>query len=171
MGLEGKLFVREGLLKDQKAIEYVMQKVLPDIDKNSEFELQNKNLIEGMQNNPQDFINELIKKGYDAMLGYTDNEIIGHMAYQEHEDAGEKNWQMFRMKILPDNQNKGYSLPLTAAFIKKAREYNIKQVRLGKGGHDSMSKLLRILKKMELELNIKVNENSHWVSTKIYDHV
>jgi GNAT superfamily N-acetyltransferase len=161
MNIEGKLFMRERLFSNELAINYVLDTVLTDIDKGSEFEEKNRDLI-ATTSNPTEYIKQLALEGYDVMLGYDNEKIIGHMVFQEHYENPGSNWQMFRIYITPENRLKGYPVPLAEKFIEKASERGISKVRLGGGKNSIMKKIVQRIKKQDyIE---EINSNSLWIT-------
>ena len=162
MELEGKLFVREGLMTDSEAQAYIMQGVFTDVDAGSKFDVKNQCLLK--QLSPRDLMTALANQGYDVMLGYNGGKIIGHIAYQEHHDEIGANWQIFRIKIQPEYQGRGYSIPIITKFIEKGRVNKALRLKCGdeSTANEKMVKMLRILKRKESELRMSVDQNSHW---------
>lgn len=164
MNLEGKLFIREELIKNKSAKDYVLKTVLTDIDKDSEFEKRNLKAIKSSSNNPTEYIKQLAQQGYDVLIGYDGEEIIGHMAFQEHHEESGNNWQMFRIHIIPEKRLKGYPIPLSEEFLKKASKYGATKVRLGGGRNPIMKKILERIK-MQNYIE-EIDFDSLWITLK-----
>ena len=166
MSIEGKLFVREGLLTDPVAQAFILNGVFTDVESGSKFDTKNRELFQKLS--PRELIGALAQQGYEVMLGYHEGRIIGYVGFQEHRNEGEPNWQMFRMKIQPEYQGKGYSVPLAKSFIEKGREHRVYRLKWGDEAtrNEKMVKLLRILGQKEEELGITVDQNSQWLTVK-----
>jgi len=162
MNLEGKLFIRERLINDNSARNYVIKTVLNDIDQGSEFEQRNSDLIKTNSSNPAEYMKQLAQQGYDVMIGYENEKIIGHMVFQEHKSSCRKNWQIFRIYTILEKRGQGYTIPLSVEFLKKACQHGITKVRLGGGKNPIMSKIAEGVK-MQLK-NIEVDLDSLWVT-------
>ena len=162
MNLEGKLFIRENLFDDETARDYVIQKVLTDIDSDSEFEIKNQELLR-QEYNPFELMQKLASLGYDVMLGYDNEEIIGHIAYQQHQEEDKISWHMFRIFIPEEKRGRGYFIPLFKEVIKKARTYKISRLKMGneKTKNPYMVVLINALKRREKKLGIKIDEENH----------
>ena len=162
MDIQGRLLIREGQIQNPGALEYTLQRILTDIDKGSKFNTNNKDLIQENLT-PEDYLKQLAKRGYDAMLGYDGETVFGHIVYQEHQ--GGKSWHVFRVKVQEEFVAKGYALPFVISFIEKARNYGVDEIKLGneETKNEKMVKLLRILERRECELHLRVNRESHLV--------
>lgn len=169
MDIEGKLFVRERLLLNPNAVDYVSRVALTNIDKGSEFENTNRNVLQS--NDPLVIINDLAERGYDVMLGYHEGQIIGHTVFQEHERGGNTYWEMFNLFVPEHLKERGYAFPLAKRFLDKGLTfYKTRGIKLGKPRgetdkeNEKMVKLLRILSMKEKQLGISVDRNTHWVT-------
>jgi hypothetical protein len=159
MSLKTKLFIKENLLENKKELDYVLKNALSKVDQGSQFEEKNKDYLSSLKKHPKELIKILGSQGYDIMLGYDNENLIGHMAFQEHNNSQGIDWEMFHLYVNPKERNKNYSLELSLEFLEKAKE-NKANIRLGAGGHPIMKK---IIEKIQKKYNGKLKIQDHWI--------
>ncbi len=156
MTIETKLFFDN---RNKETESYIL-KAIKNSDINSEFYLKMKEIIIL----PEEVIianfDNFKKVGYEVMLCYIENKIIGHVAYQKHENNGKSNWQMFQCYIKPEYRKNGHAHVFVEKFLKYAEKNSINSVRLGAGKHLSMKSLLKKLKKDEFDVDLE----THWIN-------
>jgi hypothetical protein len=165
MTLTTKLIIKDDLVNsNSEAVNYIANGIR-NPDKGSEFDIKTREIRDKIPDNTQ-LIKTLAQGGYDIMLGYDKGSLIGHMAFQEHNED-QTSWKMFHLYLKPEFRGKAYPIPLSKEFIIKAKENGIYRVRLGAGGHPIMAKIIdRIQKKYGKELGIESDIKSHWVTIK-----
>jgi len=138
------------------------------IQQDTEFGKKNKGIIE-IAKTP--FIPKLIKreiiyqgfkrllmpKGYDAYFIYKNQEILGHNAFQIHQN--EKALKVFSVGVLPDYRRQGLATVLQEGTIRYARVLGLERIRIGAGGDKKMIGLCRNLEQRSEELGIEPQEN------------
>lgn len=166
MDITTKLTIRDDLVdSDPRAVDYVAY-MIRNPDEGSEFDLLTKTLRSKITDD-QRLIKTLGKAGYDVMIGYNSENIVGHMAFQEHNGKQERNWQMFHLYVDPKYRGKDIATELAKGLIDQARNYEVQNVRLGAGGHPIMAKVIKRLQKLHgKNLNIESNPQSHWINLK-----
>ena len=97
-------------------------------------------------------LEQLKKKGYDALLAAYESNLIGHTAFQRHED---NTLHVFSVFVQEKYRNNGLAEHMHIELLQEARNRGIDRVRLGAGGHKAMDRLYDNVIKREAELAIR----------------
>ncbi len=109
-------------------------------------------------------LEDLRDSGYEIMLTYLDEEIIGHVAFQKHEDQEHgKNWQVFHIYLIEKYRGKNIPFFQAIRLIEYAREKGIEHVRLSKGKHKVVRKYAQKLHDVQYGLGFRIDLDTHWM--------
>jgi len=101
------------------------------------------------------FINKLLAKGglrylrgrgYDALMLDLKGGIIGHTAFQVHDD---NSLHIFSVEIEGAYQGSSLGMYMAEAVVTEARKKGIKRIRIGAGNHESTNKIHKKLGQKE----------------------
>ena len=156
MTLETK-FLFKNNLTDEESINYILERI-KNPDKGSEFEQKMSDVI----SLPKEKIKEMLpifkEMGYDVLIGYENKKIIGSLAYQKHENT----WKIFQYYIKPEKRGNGYAHKLTDIILENAKIEGISIVQPGKGGDDSMKRIIDYQKNKGFKTDLK----EHYIFVK-----
>jgi hypothetical protein len=163
MNLKTKLFFDDEDLEREKEKSYLAN-IISHTDPDSEFGKKFGGLIWAPHKTIFPYFNVFKDQDYNMILGYTsDEEIVGHLAYQKHQENGVPDFRAFSCFIMENHRQKGHTYDLTYAFLSHARKKGISRIRIGKGTHPVTIKIIQRLQQNEDEYKIKVAEDG-WVS-------
>jgi len=163
--LKTKFYFRQDLCGlDEDADRYV-RRIIRNADLNSEFGKVAVQLRDLTETQLKCAIPNLHGAGYDVMLAFLEQEnptIIGHMAFQQHDD--DPQWRMFGLYVEESQRGRGYGTQLTRSFIQHAKDYGIRTVSLGAGNSAKMSAINRKIKEEETERKISMDLEKYVVT-------
>ncbi len=105
-------------------------------------------------------LEHLQKQGYDALLLQLKEEVIGHTAYQIHNN--DNSLHIFSVEINPNYRGQDLAKYMIINVLNEARYKKIEDVRLGAGNHPTINYIYEyLIKKKSEELGIfKSNKNN-----------
>jgi len=160
MKIETKFFFEN---RNEEADQYLAN-AIKNSDKGSTFESKMKNFIHLKEDILIAHFGTFKEMGYETMLGYLQNEIVGFMAYQEHKnDNHTLDWKMFRCFVEPEHRGKGYAHSMAEDLVNYAMERSIDRVRLG--GEKERREMKSLLKRLD-DKGYHVNLKTQWVDLK-----
>jgi len=154
MNLETHLVLKENLLKNKKESAYFIG-VISKADKKSEFHKKIKNDIPEILDNPKKAKDILIEKGYESLIAYFKEDIVGHIAYQKETTQEGETWNAFHISLSEKYQKTIYLFALCKEFYIKAREQENVKIRFGNTKNRLNNLLLKKLKRIP-ETNIEI---------------
>ena len=102
----------------------------------------------------------LQRQGYDSLMLDLTEEIIGHTAFQVHQD---NSLHVFSVEVLPQHQGEGLARYMIEETLKEARKKGIERMRIGGGGHASTNRIHANFSQREEELKISA-QDENWVN-------
>jgi GNAT superfamily N-acetyltransferase len=112
------------------------------------------------------FMSILKSYGHDVLLLRYESQLIGHTAFQCHETYNKDikidvpSLHVFSVVVNEGYRKQNLATLMQEEIIKWAKEQGIQKVRLGAGGHYSMSAILKRFSDWEERLNVRVEENN-----------
>jgi len=164
MSIETKLFLEN---RNQETDLYIAR-AIKNAEKDSEFEKRVRNI----KNLPEEeiimYFKSLKEQNYNALLGYLNEKIIGHVAYQEHRNNEKREWHAFQYYIIPKERGKNYANYLMKQFLKIAVENNIDNIILGKkeGDPKGNAKMKALIQRIQSQTKFKVDLENHTIHLK-----
>lgn len=172
MTIDTKFFFKDGLWQsNQKAKEYVAT-AIHYADAGSEFEQRHPEIVNLSPETIPNFFPKLREEGYDLMLTYFTgkdqlshnhtNSLAGHIAYQQHNENGELNWQVFHVYLHDPFRGLKVAHDMQKAILNHAKEQGIPKLRLGKG----INPATRALNKRLSRNGYNVDLQTQWINLK-----
>jgi len=101
----------------------------------------------------------LQRQGYDALMLDLEGKVIGHTAFQIHNDAS---LHIFSVEVLPRYQGYGLAKYMVDETLKEARKRKMKKMRIGGGKSEATNRIHQNLAKRTDELGILAHEGN-WI--------
>lgn len=165
-GLETKLFFYNGssLLGNKEATEYILD-AIGKADPDSEF----ARLTTELSTLPKEDIRASLeifgRLGYNLMIGYLNQKIVGHIAYQRHQEEGQEVWKVFQRYVLPDLRSNGLGSLMDEHFLEHVRRQGVKRVKIGNGRRNPINaRMNHNLGLKGNKLGIEVDEDTGWIT-------
>jgi len=104
-------------------------------------------------------VSYLQRKGYDALMVRLEEEIIGHTAFQVHDD---RSLHIFSVELQPKYRGRGLATSMVERVLSEARDRQIQRMRIGGGKHEATNSIHRHFSEREKEFGIVAREGN-WV--------
>ncbi len=98
-------------------------------------------------------------KGYDVIMMHENDSIIGHVAFQVHQD---NTLHVFSVEVNPEYREKGCATWLLEQTIHEARKRDIERVRIGAGSKEAITRAYNRLGSEEKEHLKVIQEGNNW---------
>ncbi len=102
--------------------------------------------------------------GYNALLSYWENKLVGHIAYQQHKTSTGIDWRAFHHWIDPELRGRGIGTEQVRNFLRMAKERGIPRIRLSGKGSEKVNGLVEKLYWKNPEFQNAIDLETHWVT-------
>ena len=142
-----------------KVIDYVANKIR-NADKGSRFEVETRQLVESVKDDPT-LVEIVLSTNRDGLVGAKNGDPLGLIGYHSHENGDV--WKVYRFWVNEGERGQGNCYRMTKEFLRRAREKEVKKIKMSDGGSEDVDKLINKLSNDQDELGIRVDAPNYWI--------
>lgn len=171
MNLTTKLFFEGNLIIPNSQEESYIIDCIKNCNPKGEFAESIGKLKKADDKSIAKYLPKLLEENYGMLIGYSEEEIIGSLAFQRHLNRAGFNWKIFNYDILKEYRGKRHCHELTRKIIKHSQENKIHMLEIGKPGNTNENKfakkIIEELERKQKSLKIYAGVNTHIIYNDI----